>query len=326
MKKILSAILAAIMSISFVACADKSEKTSSDNGKLSETRTITVTDAKGEPKEVEFPVNIERVVVLNWQTVDFLDAVGMGDKIVGCLEDSQSTPEHLKKYAAGDSIKSVGGMKDPDMEAIMSLEPDAIFISDRTQSMYDEFSKIAPTMAAYVDYSDGFMKGYKALASTHAKIFGVDDKVNEIIEGYDERIAAIAEFSKDQTALLGIFAGGINTLGNTGRASIVVNEMGFENLAGNEDVNHGNISSYEAWLKLDPEWMFVLDKDTAVGTEAVSAKEQLEVNNPVIAQTKSYKNGRIVYLEPGATWYVADGGITSLDQMISCIEKGIGIK
>ena len=342
MKKLLvSLLVTATLTMGLVACggdkADKKTEGSSvaetETSSVAETETsseaetvvVSVLDAEGNDIDVEFPLNPEKVVVLNWQTMDFLDAVGLGDRVVGLIK-SGSYPEHLKKYIDDENIKNVGGMKDIDMEAVMSLEPDVIFSSDRTRSKYDEFSKIAPTMSAAVAYKKGFMVGYKALAKQHAQIFGLTNEVDATIAGYEDRIAKIAEFADGKTALLGIFAGGINTLGNQGRASIVVNEMGFKNLAGDEDVNHGNISSYEAWLEMNPEYMFILDKDTAVGTEAVAAKEQMEVNNPVIAETDAFKNGNIVYLEPGAVWYIADGGITSLDLMISCIEEGLGIK
>ena len=344
-KQILSILAIGVMGFAMVGCAsdqqdpattpaptqeatqDQGEADATTAPEAATTQKVTVPNAEGQPVEVEFPVDPQRIVALNWQTVDFLDAVGKGDQIVGMIK-SGTYPEHLKKYVDNEEIVNVGGMKDIDMEAVMSLEPDAIFSSDRTKSKYDDFSKIAPTFAAYVAYDGdgGFMDGYKKLAATHAQIFNVAGEVDEIIKGYDERIAKIAEFAEGKTALLGIFAGGLNTLGNQGRASVVVNEMGFENLAGDENVNHGNISSYEAWLELNPDWMFILDKDTAVGTEAVAAKEQMEVNNPVIAETTAFKNGQIVYLEPGNVWYVADGGITSLDMMISCIEQGIGLK
>ncbi len=323
MKKLLSIILAGVMMTSLVACSSGGADSKSEA--KGETQTITVADAEGKPIDVEFPKEIKRVVALNWQTVDFLKSVGKEDLIVGCLDSSSSTPEHLRAIAEKEGVVSVGSMKDPNMEAIMSLEPDVIFTSDRIENQYDEMSKIAPTMCSYVDYSMGFMEGYKALANKHAQVFGVTGEVDEIINGYETRIEAIADFAEGQTCLLGIFAGGINTLGNEGRASIVVNEMGFKNLQ-NENINHGNISSYEAWLKINPDWMFILDKDTAVGTVGVAAKEQMEVNNPVIAETKAFKNNQIVYLEPGAAWYVADGGIESLDLMISCIEKGVGLK
>jgi len=291
---------------------------------VEKTVAVTVENEKGEAIEVEFPKNPNRIVALNLQTVDFLDAVGMGDKIVGMIKEGVF-PEHLQKYVDDKSIVNVGGMKDVDMEAVMSLQPDVIFSSDRTAKMYKEFSMIAPTMAAFVDYEAGFMNGFKNLADQHSAIFGVEDELDEIITEYDARIERIADFAEGKTALLGIFAGGLNTLGNTGRASIVVNEMGFENLAADKNINHGNVSSYEAWLKYDPDYMFVLDKDGAVGTKSVAAKEQMEKNNPVIAQTSAYKEGKIIYLEPADVWYMADGGITGMDLMISNIEEGLGL-
>ena len=329
MKKLLLLSLTLLMSISLVACSTPSDTveptaTPEGNNEVASTIKVEVTDAEGNPIKVEFPLNPEKVVCLNWQTVDFLDTLGLGHKIVGIMKDG-SYPEHLKAYIEDENITNVGGMKSPDMEAIMSLQPDVIFSSDRTESKYDEFSKIAPTMSSYVAYKKGFMNGFKELAIKHSMIFDVQDEVNGLVNQYDERIATIAEFAKDKTALLGIFAGGLNTLGNTGRASIIVNEMGFTNLKDDKDVNHGDVSSYEAWLELNPDWMFVLDKDTAVGTEAVAAKEQMEVNNAVIAQTNAFKNNQIVYLEPGAAWYIADGGLKSLDLMISCIEEGLGL-
>ena len=319
MKKIFALVLVFTLVFALTACGGGEEGGAEAGG----TVTVTVTDAAGAPIDVEFPANPERVVVLNHQTMDFLDAMGMGDKVVGYMKDG-TVPEHLQKYVDDENIVNVGGMKDPDMEAIMSLEPDVIFISDRTEGQYDEFAAIAPTMAAYIDYSAGFMTGFKALASKHAQIFGVEGELDDVMAGYDERIAAIKEKADGQTALLGIFAGGLNTLGNEGRCAIIFNDMGFTNLLADKNVNHGDISSYEAWLELNPEWMFVLDKDTAVGKEAVAAKEQMD--NVIIKETKAFKNNQIVYLEPGSVWYVADGGITSMDIMIKNIEKGIGIK
>ncbi len=320
MKKLLTLALVALMAFSAVACAP-----AATDAPAGETVTVTVTDAAANPIDVAFPVNAEKVVVLNWQTMDFLDAVGMGDKVVGLIKSGR-VPDHLAKYVEDESIANVGGMKEPDMEAIMSLQPDIIFTSDRIEDQYDAFAAIAPTMCAYVDYEAGFMESYKALAVKHGQIFGVSGEVDEIIAGYEARIADIAAFAEGKTALLGIFAGGLNTLGNTGRCSIIVNEMGFTNLAGDENVNHGNLSTYETFLQLNPEYMFILDKDNAVGEEATAAKEQMEVDNLVIAQTSAFQEGKIIYLEPDTAWYVADGGITSMNPMIANIEEGIGLK
>lgn len=316
MKKLLALLSAAIMSITFVACSDNTQK---EDKTSAQTVVMTVTDGEGKPVDVEFPVLPEKIAVLNYQTLDFLDALGLGDRITGMIKGS--APAHLKKYEDNKNIVNLGGMKDIDIEALAALAPDVIFSSDRTQSMYDTFSQIAPTMAAYISYKDGFMNSYKNLAKAHATIFDLGNKVDETIKKYEDRIGAINTEFGGKTALLGIFADGLNTLGNTGRCSLIVNELGFNNLAGGKDVNHGNKSSYEVFLDLNPEYMFIIDKDTAVGTEAVEAKQQME--NDIIKQTNAYKNNKIIYLEPADAWYMCDGGITAMDLMLSSIEDSL---
>lgn len=56
--------------------------------------------------------------------------------------------------------------------------------------------------------------------------------------------------------------------------------------------------------KVDPDWLFVLDRTSAIGEEGVSAKEVL--NNPLMHNTKAYKNNQIVYVSPDS--YLAFGG------------------
>lgn len=320
-RKILSMALAAVMCLSITACSKSNENMGTGASEESKKSiTIEVVDGDGKPVEVDFPTNIEKVAVLNYQTLDFLDAMGLEDKIGGVVKDG--LPEHLKKYAEDDSIVDLGGMKDIDIEALASLQPDIIFSSDRTKNMYDTFSEIAPTMAAYIDYKAGFLESYKELANKHAQIFGVEDEINDKISGYDDRINAINEKFNGTTALLGIFADGLNTLGNNGRCSLIVNELGFANQM-SDDVNHGNKSSYEVFLEINPEYMFIIDKDTAVGAEAVEAKQQME--NDIIKQTDAYKNGKIVYLEPSDAWYMCDGGITAMDLMLKNLEESLGM-
>lgn len=327
MKKLFNLLVVMLLAISLVACSSTAPKTDptptpTSTPEVSGTVVVNVLDGTGTPIDVEFPVSPQKVACLNYQTVDFLDAMGLGHTIAGMIKEG-SVPAHLQSYVDNENIVNLGGMKDIDMEALMELEPEVIFSSDRTRKAYDKFSAIAPTMSAAVVYGTDFMEGYTNLANQHAKIFGIEGQVEEKIAGYNDRIAKIAEVANGSTALIGIFAGGINTLGNEGRCNILTTNMGFKNLQ-TENVNHGNISSYEAWLEINPDYMFVLDKDTAVGTEAVAAEEQMD--NEVIKQTNAYKNGKIIYLTPGDVWYMADGGITSLDLMLTNVETGLGIK
>lgn len=323
MKKILLLIMAVAMSFSLVACSSTNADDNEGESPSEETVTISVSDAEGNPVDVEFPVAPKKVVVLNYQTLDFLDAMGLGDSVVGFIKDTKAIPDHLKKYVEDEDIVNVGSIHEPDFEAIASLEPDVIFSSDRSRKLYDDLSAIAPTMAAFINYSDGFFTSYKELAANHSAIFGIGEEVDKIVNGYEERIEAINEEFSGTTALLGIFADGLNTLGNVGRCSVIVTDMGFTNLAGDDDVNHGNKSSYEVFLELNPEYMFILDRDTAVGQDAVAAKQQMD--NDIIKQTDAYKNDKIIYLEPAKDWYVCDGGITAMGAMLDSLEEDLGM-
>lgn len=318
MKKILSIFMAITMCLAMVACSSTTKEVTDSAKEESKTVTVSVTDAEGKAIDVEFPEMPEKVAVLNYQTLDFLDAMGLGDRVAGVI--TGNAPAHLKKYEEDESIVKLGGMKDIDMEALAALKPDVIFSSDRTQAQYDKFSAIAPTMAAYINYKEGFLTSFKELAHKHATIFGVTGDLEEKLAAYDERIAAINEKYNGKTAILGIFADGLNVLGSNGRASLVVNELGFVNQT-NEDVNHGNKSSYEGLLEVNPEYIFILDKDSGVGQAAVEARQQMD--NDIVKQTDAYKNDRIIYLEPADAWYLCDGGITSMDLMLSNLEESL---
>lgn len=169
-------------------------------------------------------------------------------------------------------------------------------------------------------------------------------------------------------------SGSFNLLGNDGRCSLIVNEIGFDNIGveaastssgrsgghgSSDDSNesggsersgghgssersgghgssedssestgstptHGNEVSFEAIVSLNPEYIFVMDRDSAISaTGAQLAQEIME--NELIMMTDAYKNGNLVILENPGIWYLAEGGITSLGIMLSDLESALGV-
>ncbi len=286
--------------------------------------TLSIVDEKSKPIEVQVPFQPQRVVCLSPSTVDILDALGLGHTIVGFTK-AKATPKHLEKYEANKDIADVGSMKELDMEAIMSLQPDIIFSSDRMVRLYKELRMIAPTVPTYIEYSKGFYAGYKENVMQIAKIFGKEKEAQALVDQFDARLAQLQKDFGGKKAILGIFAGGtLNTLGDVGRISLITHDVGFANLAKEKNVTHGNISSYELLLAKDPEYIFILDKDNAVGADATAAEEQM--NNEIVHQTQAYKNKKIIFLKPDNVWYVADGGITSMDIMLKNLEESLYVK
>ena len=85
---------------------------------------------------------------------------------------------------------------------------------------------------------------------------------------------------------------------------------------------HGNESSFELIVELDPDYMFVLDRDAAIGTDGAQLAKEI-VENELVMDTDVYKEGHIVYLANPTVWYTAEGGITALDIMLSDLEGAL---
>ena len=141
---------------------------------------------------------------------------------------------------------------------------------------------------------------------------------------FDARIAALQEFAAGKTAIVGMCtSGGFNVLGNDGRCSIIGREIGFENIGVDANIDtstHGNEASFEFIVEKAPEYIFVMDRDAAIGTDGAKLAQEI-MENELVMGTEAYQSGNIVYLANPAVWYTAEGGITALDIMLSDLES-----
>lgn len=279
---------------------------------------ITSLNGAKEAVTLEVPYDPQKIAVMDLAALDMLDNFGLGNRVVGVSKGSSI--DYLQTYVGDDSIVNLGTIKEADLEAVMECEPEIIFIGGRLSGQYDALSQIAPVVYLSTDTELGLVESVHRNALTIASIFGLTDAVEEKLVGFDSRIQALSE-AAGKTAVIGMCtSGGFNTLGNDGRYSIIGREIGFENLAdGDVTSTHGNESSFELLVSLNPDYIFVMDRDAAIGTDgAQPAKEIME--NELVMKTDAYKNGNLVYLEHPAVWYTAEGGITALDYMLSDLE------
>ena len=313
MKKLVSLLLAALMLLS-MATAALAEA-------APETVTITSLNAEREPVELEVPYDPQRIAILDMPSLDILDRLGLGDRVVG---SATTTLEYLQAYVPGDTIANLGTIKEADLEAVMACEPDVIFIGGRLSASYDALSEIAPVVFLSTDTEIGVVESVRNNATTIASMFGLEAQVDELMAGFDARIEALAAFAEGKNAIVGLCtSGSFNILGSDGRCSIISVEIGFDNLGdGDVTATHGNESSFELVVELDPDYMFVLDRDAAIGTDGAQLAKEI-VENELVMDTDVYKDGHIVYLENPTVWYTAEGGITALDIMLGDLEGAL---
>ncbi len=310
MKKLLSALLAALMLLTLASAV--AEETPA-------TVTITSLDASGAAVELEVPYDPQRIAILDMAALDILMSLGLGDRVVGSASTSLS---YLQDVVSREGVANLGTIKEADLEAVMACEPDVIFIGGRLSGSYDALSEIAPVVYLSTDSEIGVVESVRRNATTIASMFGLEAQVEDLMAGFDERIAALNAFAEGKTAIVGLVtSGSFNVLGSDGRCSIISVEIGFENLGdGDVTATHGNESSFELIVELDPDYMFVLDRDAAIATEGAQLAQEI-VENELVMGTDVYANGNIVYLANPAVWYTAEGGITALDIMLSDLES-----
>ena len=313
MKKLVSLLLAILMLLGMATAALAED--------APETVTITSLNAEREPVELEVPYDPQRIAILDMPSLDILDRLGLGDRVVG---SATTTLAYLQAYVPGDTIANLGTIKEADLEAVMACEPDVIFIGGRLSASYDALSEIAPVVFLSTDTQIGVVESVRNNATTIASMFGLEAQVDELMAGFDARIEALAAFAEGKNAIVGLCtSGSFNILGSDGRCSIISVEIGFDNLGdGDVTATHGNESSFELVVELDPAYMFVLDRDAAIGTDGAQLAKEI-VENELVMDTDVYKDGHIVYLANPTVWYTAEGGITALDIMLNDLEGAL---
>lgn len=355
-KRILTLMLAGVMALSLTACAaqqnsgtakteaakTEAEKTEAENTELEnteaekpeesagtqdsaessapETVTITSLNGSGEEIQLEVPYRPQRVAILDMPSLDIIDSLGEGGSVVGSASTSL---DYLQSYVTDEAVANLGTIKEADLEAVMACEPDLIFIGGRLSSAYDDLSAIAPVVYLATDTEKGVVKSVYDNAAVIASIFGKEEEVEGLMEGFDARIQKLAAFAEGKTAIVGLCtSGGFNILGNDGRCSLIGNEIGFENIGLDAETNtstHGNEASFEFVVEKNPEYIFVMDRDAAINAEGAQLAKEI-VENELVMGTDAYKNGTIIYLEHPAVWYTAEGGIHALNIMLEDLE------
>ncbi len=302
---------------------DPAGKTAAEEPGASQTPdTVTVTTLNGsdEAMDIQVPYNPSRVAVLDMAVLDMLDNWDLGGRVVGMPKSSSI--DYLMDYNNNEDIANLGTLKEVDMEALMSSEPEIIFIGGRLSAQYDALSKIAPVVYLSNNYEIGILQSMKNNVSSIASIFGVQDKAAAQIAGFDQRIAALAAAAEGKTAVIGmVTSSNFNSLGDGSRCSLIGNEIGFKNLANNVDSTHGNESSFELLVDLNPDYIFVLDRDSAINTEGAKLANEI-MDNELVHKTAASQSGNIIYLTP-TVWYLAEGGITAMDIMLQDLETGL---
>ncbi len=264
--------------------------------------------------ETSVPVNPSKVITLDWAIVDTLKALDV--KVSGV--PSSTVPAHLSEFVGDDYIQA-GTVFEPDFEVLKSAQPDLILLGRRSQPHYEEAAKYGTTIDLTPDPND-LLGSVVRNTTILGEIFGRQERARELTERLEASVAQLNQLTADKgDGLLVLTTGGrMAAFGKGTRFGMIHDVFGVEQAVEKlEAGRHGQSVSFEYLLEANPDWLFVMDRDAAIGREGVAARQLMD--NELIRATSAGEKDQIVYLDP-VNWYLLDNsGIGVMQESVDSL-------
>lgn len=266
------------------------------------------------------PETPRKVLVFDLATLDTMEAIGVEPTGV----PGSNIPDYLAKYRDNRFLK-VGSLHEPDLEAVAAAEPDLIIVAMRSSPAFATLSRIAPTIDLTIAPNE-FLAGSRRNAETLGQIFGTQDAVRDRLAKLDTAIGRVRSAATEAGTALAIMTSGgkVTAYGPGSRFGWLHDDLGLTPAAERvEAAVHGEVISFEFLAKTDPDWLFVVDRDAAIGSAGTAATATLD--NALVASTKAARAGRIVHVDT-VRWYLVGGGLDAMrvvaDQIADALSGG----
>lgn len=261
------------------------------------------------------PLHPSRVAVFDLSALDTLDALGVD--VVGVA--GHEFPSYLRRYA-DDKYLNLGTLFEPDFEAVNAARPDLIITGGRSSAKYAPLSRMAPAIDMPSDNAHPIQTALDN-ARLLSTIFGREAQAEVLVAQITEAVATLRAKTADRgRGLIVLVSGGkLSAYGPGSRFGVLHTDFGIPPAAPDLAISlHGEAIGSEFILKTNPDWLFVIDRDVAIG-EAGAARQVLD--NPLVRRTNAWKHGQVLYLD-AANWYLVGEGIQALRAMIEQIDRG----
>ena len=258
--------------------------------------TVTVKDNTG---SVNVPFQPKTVLVLDLSALDIIQALGA--QVQGI--PNQKLPSLLARYADSAKYPQIGSLFEPDYEKIKALKPDLIIAGNRSLPKIEELRKFAPVLDITLDNQQQLDHVYRNIRAI-AAVYGLKEKGEAEIQSVQKAVADLRTKAAKQGPGLFLMTNGgkLSVYGPGSRFDMLYTVFGMKPLPQKIDVSkHGQAVSFEYLLKANPEWLFVLDRDAAIGREGAAAQQLLD--NKLVQATKAWRSQQVVYVN-AANWYL----------------------
>lgn len=240
----------------------------------------------------------QKIVLLSGSPIDVIYEIGAADLLVGVVDSiDDSYPETVRRYPSVLKKERVGRFSDPNIEKIVSLEPDLIFAFASTEypgKFTSAFDKRGLVYAGFV--------------SVESTAFGIEqirrmgrllcrDKEAEALAGkirkeVDDLSRTIAATIKDRPVVYYWWGSRNGTYGRKSAIHELIGLAGGTNLTAEFD---------QQYMELSPEYVIAGDPDVIVISyfkETQKAERMAELRQrPGFANVKAVKNNRVFCID-----------------------------
>jgi len=287
---------------------------------LTHAQEIRIQHVKG---EIVLSAPPKKVLVLDVASLDTLDALGVD---VAGVPGSNLT-SYLSKYN-GNAYLKIGSLFEPDYEAIHAAQPDLVIVGGRSSAKYQDIAAIAPTIDLTVD-NDHYIASAKAHILTLGRIFAKEREAAQLTATLDAKIAALAPLARNagRTVIVTTNAGKIGAYGPRSRAGWLHTTVGFNTVMDNIDdrFHGGDIISFEFLMEKNPDWIFVISRDAAIGQRNAGNAAEKVLDNALTHQTTAWKKQQIIYLDPTSV-YIVGSGYQALNTLLDQVHTALANK
>ena len=318
MKKCLPTLLAAALALGLAACGQQTDsKTASDSTSQAAGEQIKLSSKAG---EITIPANVSKIAVMDYTSLDTFVALGASDKVIG-LPLSSAVPTSLASFKDG-KYADFGAVNNVNLEKLAAAQPQLVISADRLQKQTDALKQIAPTYHYSID-TNNYWQSFHEQTLNLAKIVGKTTEAEQKLQALDAEAAKLSEKTKGKTALIVLVNNDkLMAFGQHSRFGLIHDKLGFTPADASIKVGtHGQSISYEYIAEKNPDYLFVIDRASAVTGKSGGA--QAALNNDIVKQSKAAKENHIVYLDAN-NWYLMNGGLNAMHEMV--VEVGAAVK
>ena len=277
---------------------------------------------------VELPKNSDKVVIFDLGVASTFAALGLEENIMGLPkgENNASLGSTISDvYESDEDYVNLGGLKEPDYEALAALDPEIVMIHGRqaNSNVVGELEKAAPNAEIIHVAADNsnYFEDVKEMAMFIGEMYDVQDKAQELVDDLDAQLAEVNEkVAAAELPMLFVQTNGGNLSfhGVGGRYDFLYNDFGFTSAGEQEESeettdSHGNEISFEFIAETNPGLILLMDRGAAVSEGEATSTDVLV--NEVTSGVDAIENDNVYELNP-QNWYLNAGGyLTALAQV-----------